>query len=266
MRADTLAGRTLLALVAHPDDESLACGGLLARCAALNARVVVVSLTRGEAGPAPATAPTHRLTPGASLAGIRSAEFQAAARVLGAREAILLDHADGMLPWLDAAVVEAAIRGLLAAHRPDVVVTFDVDGLYWHPDHVAVHERTTAVVAALGEAAPALYYASLPRGQMRAVVERTGGDRPVVPGLTDPDAFGAAAPEPTLVVDAGPYAAHKLAALMCHASQFAASAFGALSTADAPLLAREHYRRADVGAGGPTFLDALGWPPARPHP
>lgn len=243
----------LLGVFAHPDDESLACGGLVARAAALGARVVLVSLTRGEAGPAPDE-------DGAALGARRVEEFSAAARVLGAEAAVVLDHADGMLPWLDAAVIERDIRALVATHRPDVVVTFDADGLYWHPDHISVHERVTAVVTALGDTAPALFYVSMPPGQMRAVVARAGG-ADVVPGLSDPDAFGAAAPATTLVIDAGPLAARKLAAIRCHVSQFAASAFAALATDDAALIAREHYRRADVGAAGLTLLDRIGTPP-----
>jgi len=246
---------TLLGIFAHPDDESLACGGLLARAAALGARVIVVSLTRGEAGPSPAGTAAH-------LGEVRAAEFQAAARVLGVHAAIVRGHADGMLPWIDPAVLDADVAGLLDTWQPDVVLTFDRDGLYWHPDHIAAHARTTAVVAARGERAPALYYVSIPRGQMRAVAARAGTGAAVVPGLDDPDAFGADAPSPTLTIDAGPDAPVKLAAIQCHASQFGASAFAALTAADAGLIAVEHYRRAEVGAPGPTFLDRLGTPSA----
>lgn len=248
---------TLLGIFAHPDDESLACGGLFARSAALGARVVVVSLTRGEAGPAgsqDADAVTR-------LGAVRAAEFLAAARVLGAATAVAGEHADGMLPWIAPEVLEADVAAMLGTYQPHVVVTFDADGLYWHPDYIAVHERTTAAVAALGPRAPALFYVSMPRGQMRAVTERAGDRAPAVPGLLDPDVFGADAPAPTLVVDAGPYAAVKLAAIRCHWSQFAASAFAALTDADAGLIAFEHYRRAPVGASGPTFLDRLGTSP-----
>lgn len=253
---DRPAAPTLLGIFAHPDDESLACGGLFARCAALGVRVIVVSLTRGEAGPGASEGDTS-----AALGDVRAAEFQAAARALGVSAAIVRDHADGMLPWIEASVLDADLRALVVAWRPDVVVTFDADGLYWHPDHIAVHERATAVVAALGAAAPALFYVSMPPGQMRAVTTRAGGTA-VVPGLGDPDVFGAGAPAPTLAVDAGPYAPAKLAAIRCHASQFGASAFAALSAADAGLIAVEHYRRASVGAAGSTFLDRLGTTPA----
>ncbi len=248
---------TLLGIFAHPDDESLACGGLFARAAAAGARVVVVSLTRGEAGPG-----ANEADAVATLGALRTSELQAAARLLGAAEAVVHDHADGMLPWIDPAVLDADLRTLLADYQPDVVVTFDLDGLYWHPDHIAVHERTTAAIAALATGAPALFYVSLPRGQMRAVIERAGGQAVVLPGLHDPDAFGAAAPAPTLVLDAGPYAGVKLAAIRCHQSQFAHSAFAVLTAADADLLAIEHYRRAAVGASGPSFLDTLGAAPA----
>lgn len=247
------AAPVILGVFAHPDDESLACGGCIARAAALGARVVLVSLTQGEAGPTDGDA--------AALGARRAAEFAAAARVLGAEAAIVLDHADGMLPWLDHAAIERDIRALIATHRPAVVITFDADGLYWHPDHISVHERVTAAVAALGHDAPALFYVSLPPGQMRAVATRAGG-ADVVPGLHDADAFGAAAPAPSLVIDAGPLAARKLAAIRCHASQFAGSAFAALTDDDAALIAREHYRRADVGAAGLTLLDRIGTPPA----
>ena len=247
------AAPTLLGIFAHPDDESLACGGLFARAAARGARVILVSLTRGEAGPAPAGT-------AAPLGEVRAAEFQAAARLLGAHVAIVRDHADGMLPWIDPAVLDADVTGLLDAWQPDVVITFDSDGLYWHPDHIAVHARTTAAVAARGERAPALYYVSMPRGQMHAVAARAATGAAVVPGLDDPDAFGAEAPAPTLTIDAGPAAPVKLAAIQCHASQFGATAFAALTAEDAGLIAVEHYRRAAVGAPGPTFLDRLGTP------
>lgn len=248
----TKSGRaaSLLGIFAHPDDESLACGGLMARAASLGITVVALSLTRGEAGR------STSVSAKASLGDIRSNELHAAARALGIARAEVGAHEDGMLPWLAPADLEASIRAALDVHHPDVVVTFDVDGLYWHPDHIAVHERTTAVIAQHLDA-PALYYVTLPPGQMRAVSTRAGG-RPVVPGLDDPDAFGSHAPAPSLIVDAGPLAVRKLRAIQAHVSQFAASAWAGLTDADAALIATEHYRRAEVGAAGPTWLDALG--------
>lgn len=255
-----LRGWSLLGVFAHPDDESLACGGLLAWSAALGARVSLVSATRGEHGPQGRTPP---LEPDA-LGEIRGQELRAAAGALGATEVVLLDHEDGMLPWVAPDRLAGDIERLVRRLRPDVVITFGEDGLYWHPDHIAVHGGTTAAVDALGAAAPALYYVSLPPGRMRAIVDhataaaRRAGEppRPFILGVEDADAFGAQARPPTLIVDSGPFAARKLAALRCHETQFGASA---LSLVDEPtavrLLALEHYRRAEVGRRGTTFLD-----------
>ena len=266
----SLHGSVLLGVFAHPDDESLACGGLLARCAALGAAVTLLCLTRGEGGPGLDTGEDgdegedgedgdgtedrrHR------LAALRTQELDAAIRMLGVSDLVVLDHADGMLPWIEAETIDADIRGALERLRPDVVITFGPDGLYWHPDHIAVYERTTAVVTAAGAARPALYYVTMPPGQMRAVAEHAGLGAAVVPGLGDPDAFGALAEPPTLVIEAGDYAVAKLAAIKCHQSQFGASPIARISDADAArLLGTEHYRRAAVGRAGVTFLDRLG--------
>lgn len=289
-----LHGRSLLAVFAHPDDESLACGGMLAWCAHLGADVSLLCMTHGEHGPG-----------GEDVRRTRRRELEAAARALGLRAVTLLDHEDGMLPWLPAAMLRSAVEREIRARRPEVVVTFDADGLYWHPDHVAVHEAATAAVAKLGGAAPALYYVTMPPGSMRAVADhaaagpRRDADAPAsggaaaparprkgddslpesasdsggaaaparprtdsatwILGVADPDAFGSAAPVPTLVVDASAFAGRKLAALACHASQFQGGALAHVSERHAArLLGVEHYRRAGAGAAGRTFLDDLG--------
>ena len=133
---------SLLAVFAHPDDESLACGGLLAWCAALGVRVSLLSVTHGEHGQ-----DADSRTPAGP--DVRETELRDAAGVLGIAEVTILDHADGMLPWVEAGQLEADIRAVIRRTAPDVVITFGEDGLYWHPDHIAVHERTTAAVAAL---------------------------------------------------------------------------------------------------------------------
>jgi LmbE family N-acetylglucosaminyl deacetylase len=137
------------------------------------------------------------------------------------------------------------------------VITFDLDGLYWHPDHVAVHERATAAVAALGDAAPALWYASMPEGVMTALAANAPGAMPPF-GVADPDAFGALAPAPTVIFRDERAAERKVAALLCHRSQTDGTA---LALADArlasSLLATEHYRRADIGARGETLVERL---------
>jgi LmbE family N-acetylglucosaminyl deacetylase len=245
---------SLLAIFAHPDDESLACGGLLARCADEDVRVALVCVTRGEHGPGG--------DPDV-LGAVRTQELHEAARVLGIDEVVMLEHEDGMLPWIDPSALEADILAAVHRFRPDVVVTFDEDGLYGHPDHVAVHARTTAVVERLGAAAPALFYVSMPRGAMRELIEATSGPKAdaggvLLIGVPHPDAFGGFAPAPSLILDVGDVATRKLAALRCHTTQVQGGPFAALAERDAPrLLGTECYRRASVGATGRTLIDAL---------
>jgi N-acetyl-1-D-myo-inositol-2-amino-2-deoxy-alpha-D-glucopyranoside deacetylase len=260
MSTPDLSGRSLLAVFAHPDDESLAAGGLLAMCASGGARVAVLCLTHGEHGPGGETR---------DLGRARALELHEAARVLGVRDVVLLDHEDGMLPWIDPGLLESDVAEAIRRLRPDVLVTFDEDGLYWHPDHVAVHRCVTAVVAGLGEAAPALFYVSLPAGAVRAIVDagakRVASDgEPLRPlfGVTDADAFGALAPGPTRVVDVGAFADRKLSALRCHRTQVEGTAIDLLGPQEAGLLGVEHYSRAAVGASGEVFLDRLGTPVA----
>lgn len=243
------ASAVVLGVFAHPDDESLAAGGLLALAADAGATVAVLCVTRGEAADAGADEAARQV-----FAAQRTRELHEAAAVLGVSHVEVLDHPDGMLPWVETGSLEADIHRAIARHSPDVVITFGPDGLYWHPDHIAIGERTTAVVAALPPPAPVLYFVSTPPGQMRAVADeaiRRGAPPWLIRGLDAPDAFGALAAPPSLVVDVRSAAPRKLAALVCHRSQTAGGAVEVLTPADAAvLLGTEHYRRAEVGGTG----------------
>jgi N-acetyl-1-D-myo-inositol-2-amino-2-deoxy-alpha-D-glucopyranoside deacetylase len=142
------------------------------------------------------------------LGETRRRELEPAASVLGVADVVVLDHEDGMLPWVDAGALQSDIRDAIERLRADVVITFREYGLYWHPDHIALHTATTAAVAALGADAPALYYVTMPPGGMRAVLDcvaAQGGtpSPPRILGVADADAFGALAAAPTLVIEAG---------------------------------------------------------------
>ena len=208
------------------------------------------------------------MAPGAATLGeARVQELQAASRVLGIADVVLLEYEDGMLPWVDAERLEADLRDTIRRLRPDVVITFGEDGLYGHPDHIAIHERTTAAVAALGKDTPALYYVTMPAGSMRAVIRHAeetlatkrgagGQSQHRILGIADPDAFGALAPPPTLVVDVSRFAARKLAAIKCHRTQLEHDALALLADSDAArLLGTEHFHRASVGARGHAFIE-----------
>jgi LmbE family N-acetylglucosaminyl deacetylase len=141
----------LMAILAHPDDESLGLGGMLARYAAEGVEVTVVTATRGERGRfrGERDGPLH---PGPeALARIREAELRAATRVLGVRETIILGYPDGALADADPLEATARIAAHVRAVRPDVVLTFAPDGAYGHPDHVAICQLASAAAVAAAD-------------------------------------------------------------------------------------------------------------------
>ncbi len=144
--------RTLMAVLAHPDDESLGFGGTLAKYAAEGVAVSLVTATRGDAGRFRGLRPGDPGHPGAAaLSRIRENELRAAARVLGVREVSLLDYADGQLDRAEPRDVIARIAGEVRRARPDVVLTFAPDGAYGHPDHIAICQFTTAAMVAAAD-------------------------------------------------------------------------------------------------------------------
>jgi LmbE family N-acetylglucosaminyl deacetylase len=133
------SNRRLMAVLAHPDDESLGVGGTLAKYAAQGVDVFLVTATRGDAGRFHGHRAGDREHPGSeALATIREAELRSAAKALGVREVALLGYPDQRLDCADPREAIARIVGQVRCHRPDVVVTFGPDGAYGHPDHVAI--------------------------------------------------------------------------------------------------------------------------------
>jgi len=149
----------LLAVLAHPDDESLGLGGMLARYAAEGVATHLLTATRGDRGRFKGVregeGDGH---PGAAaLAEIRTRELEAAAAALGIRTVEILGYGDGQLDKSDPREVIGRIAGHIRRVRPQVVVTFGPDGAYGHPDHIAISQfATAACLAAAGpEAVPA---------------------------------------------------------------------------------------------------------------
>jgi LmbE family N-acetylglucosaminyl deacetylase len=188
----------LLCVLAHPDDESLALGGVLARYAAEGVETYLVTATSGEQGWQGAPA-EH---PGAwKLARIREAELRAAAKILAIHDLSLLRFPDGGLATTDPAALIAQIAQAVRRIRPHVVVTFGPDGATGHPDHMALSQLTTAALfcaadptyrTSEGEAAhraPKLYYLAPTRARLDAYEQIFGdsamtvdGRRRAVPG------------------------------------------------------------------------------------
>jgi LmbE family N-acetylglucosaminyl deacetylase len=141
-----------MAVLAHPDDESLGVGGTLARYASSGVDVFLVIATRGDAGRFRGHRAGESGHPGSeALARIREGELRSAAEALGVRETALLGYSDQRLDSADPREVTARIAFELRRHRPEVVVTFGPDGAYGHPDHVAISQLTTAAVMAAAD-------------------------------------------------------------------------------------------------------------------
>ena len=135
----------LMAILAHPDDESLGVGGTLAKYATEGVDVALLTATRGERGRFHGHRAEEEEHPGAAaLAGIREQELRAAVSVLGVRRVSLLDYPDQQLACANPHEAIASIACELRRSRPDVVVTFGPDGAYGHPDHIAISQFTTA--------------------------------------------------------------------------------------------------------------------------
>jgi LmbE family N-acetylglucosaminyl deacetylase len=154
-------GRTLLAVLAHPDDESFGTGGTLALYASRGVDVHLLCATRGEVG----TVAPELLAGHASIADLRQNELECAAdhlglagvHFLGYRDSGMAGSADNHHPQALTAQpideVAAKIASWIRRLRPQVVITFDPIGGYHHPDHIACHIATRLAFEAAGDAA-----------------------------------------------------------------------------------------------------------------
>jgi LmbE family N-acetylglucosaminyl deacetylase len=233
---------TLMAVHAHPDDEASSTGGVLARYGAEGVRTVVVTCTNGEFGDSPGG-----IKPGddghdeLEVAEIRLAELREAAKHLGVTDLELLGYHDsGMVEWdyktrpdafcnVPLVDVAARIGGLIERYRPQVVITYDPDGGYQHPDHV--HASRAAIEAARRTGIPAkLYLTAMPVSKWRelwAALKDAGTDVPDV-GSIPPETqrqMEDAERRITTTVDIRAVLARKQAALMAHGSQISESWF-----------------------------------------
>ncbi|MBR9989389.1 MAG: PIG-L family deacetylase [Gemmatimonadetes bacterium] len=135
----------LLAVLAHPDDESLGLGGTLARYADEGVDTFLITATRGERG----RYFHNRDRPSDDEVGrVREEELRAAARELGILNVTVLGYADGELDAAPTEQVVGRVVTLLRELRPHVVVSFGFDGAYGHPDHIAVSQLTTSAIVA----------------------------------------------------------------------------------------------------------------------
>jgi N-acetylglucosamine malate deacetylase 2 len=141
--AGLLAGAaSVLAVVAHPDDESFGLGGVLERLAAGGAATAVLCFTHGEAST------LHGLD--RDLGTVRPAEFAAATRVLGIERAELLGYPDGALGRVPVTELAGHVTRLARQVRPTHLLAFDTGGITGHPDHTSATAAALAAAGTLG--------------------------------------------------------------------------------------------------------------------
>lgn len=280
----------LLFVHAHPDDETMTNGATIAHYVARGAQVQVVTCTLGEEGEVIGEQWAQLAVDHADqLGGYRIGELTAALQALGLDGPVYLG---GPGRWRDSGMVGSPARdrqrfsdadqreavGALVAIirelRPHVVVTYDPNGGYGHPDHIQAHVVTTAAVSAAGSSAdypgqpwsvPKLYWTVIARSAFTAGWEALGPedlrDEWIVPP-PEGDFSGLGYPDNEIdaVVDDPDALSAKIAALRAHATQLTVGPTGrtlALSNNIAlPIVAPEHYILAAGAAGD---RDARGW-------
>jgi LmbE family N-acetylglucosaminyl deacetylase len=189
--------KILLAVLAHPDDESFGLGGTLALYSSRGYDVYYVCATRGEAG----TVDEEHLKGFKDTAEMRTAELMKAAQALGLKEVFFLGYRDSGMPGtepnqhpdaqINAPIDEVAGRVVkyIRDLKPEVVLTFDPIGGYKHPDHIHIHKATVLAFensdnasfhpeAGLPFKAKALYYQVFPKGLLKAAVRLMFGKDP----------------------------------------------------------------------------------------
>ncbi|MFG2913468.1 PIG-L family deacetylase [Kitasatospora sp. NPDC048298] len=231
---------TLMAVHAHPDDEATGTGGVLARYAAEGVRTVLVTCTDGRCGDGPGgVKPGEPGHDPEAVAAMRRQELEASCEVLKVTHLELLEYADsGMMGWASndapgsfwrTPVEEGAARlaELMRQYRPDVVVTYDENGFYGHPDHIQAHRITMAALELVEEPASKVYWTTAPRSAMQRfgeVMREFGGDReepdPAEEAeMPDMSEIGLPDEEISTWVDTTAFGGRKFDALAAHASQ-----------------------------------------------
>jgi LmbE family N-acetylglucosaminyl deacetylase len=266
---------TMMAVHAHPDDEASSTGGVLATYSAQGIRTVVVTCTNGEFGDGPGG-----IKPGAeghdeqAVAEHRLAELRASCAILGVSHLELLGYHDsGMPEWdykdrpdafcnIPLADVAARITGLIEQYRPQVLITYDDQGSYQHPDHV--HASLAAQAAFASSGLPAkLYLSAMRRSDWLKITEalrELGAEMPAVEE-EDPEAQRQAAASEARIttdVDIRPVLDRKRDALFAHGSQIAESWFSKIPEDVATAaFGHEHFIRASDSTGAPLPEDDL---------
>lgn len=221
----------LMAVFAHPDDESFGNGGTLARYAREGVHLSLVTATLGEEG----EISDPSLATRENLGEVRERELRAACEILGIQELRLLGYRDGSLGAADEREARGKIVGAMRELRPQVVFSFGPDGVYGHPDHVAISRLATEAYREAGNPSSypeqleggletwspsKLYYVAVPRGRFQRIMEKA------IPLLSssfwsemDWGSFGVKEDRITSCLEVEEYAGDRLSATLTHRTQ-----------------------------------------------
>ena len=238
--------RSILFVHAHPDDESIGTGATMARYAAEGAHVTLVTCTLGEEGEIhlPDLAQLEAAQAD-QLGGYRLVELERACAALGVTDHRFLGgpgrYRDSGMMGTSANEHRRAFWGAdldeAAAHlvtimrevKPQVMVTYDANGFYGHPDHIQAHRVAMRAAELAGEDAPKkTYWTAVPLSVLKAGIDALGEstDNPFA-GITDADDFPFGTPDEEIAasIDGNDHNDAKVAALHAHASQIPATSW-----------------------------------------
>ncbi len=223
--------KTLVCVHAHPDDEAIFTAGISSHYAALGYSVILVTCTNGRLGfdadDRPGNEAGH--DDGATKA-TRAAELQRSASLVGFSRIVTLGFEDsGMVGWpqnedrrafmnIDVDAVARTLAALFDEVDATVVVTYDENGFYGHPDHIMANVLTRRALD-LARSPQRLYYPVVPRGSIKSFVEQAQAQGAVLPAFVLEADFGIADEMVATTMDVNQYAGVKQQALRTHASQ-----------------------------------------------
>ena len=214
--------RSILTILAHPDDESYGMGGALVKYHEEGVRLILVTLTDGGSG-------SKRVKPGvlpdAPLGVCRLKELELACQALGIDRLVHLGFTDGKLHRTDKTVMINKVTPIICEEKPDIILTFHPNGISGHLDHVATTEVTKAAFVQAAQnghssfpphQAKKLYFYSLSKAM-------SGMLNTIYPHK---NFYGLAKEETTTVINTKAYVTKRLEALQCHETQFSMEKYG----------------------------------------
>ena len=234
--------KSLLLVHAHPDDETINNGATMAKYVAEGARITLVTCTRGEEGEVLVPELAHLASSQDDALGPhREKELAEAMKIIGVSDHRFLGaphriwRDSGMMGtepnsrsdvFWSANIDDAAqeLVKIILEIRPDVLITYDTNGGYGHPDHIQAHRvamRAAELARSAGWAIPKIYWNTIPRSVIEegiAEMKKIGSD---FMGVEKAEDFPFAQPDElvTTVVDGGSFVEKKMAAMKAHSTQ-----------------------------------------------